>query len=117
MTATAPDPKAVGPSTKAVRGVDLHKRAERYGFSLMKLDRLMGDRRRAGQMRMTEIRVKKPRPGGAEYLVVVKGEVKGKRVVGFASALDPSDAIRLAIEKVDNATMKVRPDKPYEPQA
>jgi len=116
MASKPVDPKPVGPSTKAVRGVDLHKRAQRYGFSLMKLDRLMGDGRRSKQMRMTEIRVKKPREGASEYLVVVKGTVDGKAVVGFASALDPSDAIRLAIEKVDNATMRVKPDRPYEPQ-
>lgn len=90
------------------------RRVHSYGIAVLKLDRLM-DRDREGVVRIKEIRVKAADAGRPECLVIVKAKEGDKRLVGFASALEPSEALRLAIEKVNNASMRFRDDKPYEP--
>lgn len=62
---------------------------------------------------MHEIRVVAPSDTRADFLVIVKGFEGGKKLVGFHAALDPSDAIRGAIERYDNKSMKLREDRPY----
>lgn len=91
------------------------KRVHSYGIALLKLDRLTDPELRRGAV-ITSIKVLKPTAERSDWLVVVKGREGGRNVVGFHSALDPSEAVRVAIEKFDNRSMKLREDKPYKPQ-
>ena len=90
------------------------ERVHRYGIAVLKMDRLASERR-GDKVRIMEIRVKTDTAASGECLVIVKAVEAGRKVVGFASALDPSEALRLAVEKVDNASMRFRVDKPYQP--
>lgn len=105
------------------RGLKMDSRAEqllwqervhRYGIAVLKIDRLSSVRR-GKKVRILEIRVKTDSERTGMCLVVVKAVEAGRKVVGFASALDPSEALRLAVEKADNASMRFREDKPYVP--
>lgn len=71
---------------------------------------------RLSEMDITEIRIRGPRDGQPEIMVIVKGVVDGVQVVGFHSADNASDAIKGALERVQNRQLKLREDKPFTPR-
>lgn len=78
-----------------------------------RLDRLMAEEMDDG-LRITEIRLRAPREVGEDILATVKAvTVEGKRFVGFHGALSSAEAIRGAVERINNATLKWREDRPY----
>lgn len=65
-------------------------------------------------MRIKAIRISTRGDSGGEKLVVVKASHEGRAYVGFHSAETAEDAIMGALERVRNADLKWREDRPYE---
>lgn len=84
----------------------------KYGIAVMKLERLMQAENGKGVL-MREIRVQARGPRHEEFLVVVKGIEGSRRVVGFHVASSPAEAVRGAVERYDNQTLKLREDRPF----
>jgi hypothetical protein len=63
-------------------------------------------------VQLTGFSVRGPRDRGDEFLVVVRGtDEEGMPVVGFSSALDLGEALRGVVSRLDNGSMKWRPDE------
>jgi hypothetical protein len=63
---------------------------------------------------ITEIRIRAAREPGGEMLVTIKAQTSdGQRFVGFHGAFTLEEAMRGALERIDNATLKWREDRPY----
>jgi hypothetical protein len=65
---------------------------------------------------ITEIRVRGPKNGSPEIMVIVKAEVDGTLFVGFHSADTYGDALKGALERIQNGQLKWREDKPFQPK-
>lgn len=64
-------------------------------------------------IRILEIRVKNGNDGDGSKLIIVKALVEGRAIIGFSSGLDMTSALRTALERIKNNSMKWRDDKPY----
>lgn len=84
--------------------------AERAGKALAQLDRMCSTYW-PGEFQIGSIKVRLGETDNTETLVIVCGELSdGTPVVGFSSALVPSEALVGAINRVVNGSMKWRDD-------
>jgi hypothetical protein len=85
---------------------------KRLGKAMIFMDEVMSAAA-DDDIRLVEVRVRPAGSGEGEYLVVVKADTPYGRQVGFHSADVPSEALRGAMERIRNKTMKWREDTPY----
>jgi len=88
------------------------REAGQLGLRLWVLDRLLSEEMDNG-MKILELRVKRAGDDGSESLVIVKAAVDGQRYVAFHAASNASEAIRGAVDRITNADIKWKEDKPY----
>lgn len=81
----------------------------KVGRSVFKMERLM-ENRGEDKMRIKEIRIKSGSERDGEALVTVKARMGDHDYVGFASASSAVEALRLALEKVENETLRWKED-------
>lgn len=84
----------------------------RLGRALLKLNRVLTSEE-DDDMKITEIKVLACNETRVEPMVVVKALVGGERFVGFSSGPTAAEALAGAIERIDNASLKFRPERPY----
>lgn len=82
-------------------------------YALWRLEKLM-DIEYDGELRVTEIRVRSAREAGEDILVTIKAQTyDGKKFIGFHAAQSLPEALRGAVERLNNATLKWKEDKPF----
>jgi hypothetical protein len=81
----------------------------RLGRSVAKINR-WNVRTGEETMRVTEIKIRLSGSEWDESMVMVKGVDSDGPIICFASHIDPAEAFRVALEKVDNATAEWRED-------
>lgn len=94
---------------------ELQRLALRTWRQLMSLEQFV-DVDEDVQMRITEIRVRVRRDPTEETLVIVKGRYEGDQLVAFHSAREPGEALRGALERLENRSLTWKVDKPYQPK-
>lgn len=71
---------------------------------------------RLTELDITEIRVKKPKADGEGVMIIVKATEEGQTFVGFHSADSAGEALKGALERVQNRTLKWREDHYNKPK-
>ena len=92
------------------------KKVHSYGLSVLRLDRLMRSKGPEPDY-VTEVRVKCQPDAQGLFLAILKAHRGDEQLVGFYSAVDPSEAFRGILAKYDNGTLKLREDRPWSPSA
>lgn len=67
----------------------------------------------AGEVILTELRLRAPQEEGGEWFAVIKAWVEGVASVAFISAPDLDTLVHLVAVKLVNGQCKWREDKPY----
>lgn len=82
---------------------------EKVGVALLQLDTAVRRYRKEGN-ELRDIRLKAPPEEEGEWFVIVRAVVQGDPFVGFHSAYSAGDALRGAVNRVLNGTMKWKAD-------
>jgi hypothetical protein len=90
--------------------MEFAKKIEAMGFAMLELDRQLRSWRNMSAT-ITEIRIKGATENNPNVLVVVKAKRDGKRVVGFHSHLEPAEALRGALARVQSDSLSYKEDK------
>lgn len=90
------------------------RNAQRLQLLLWQLDVWMQDEDPQG-MWISHITLKSGRTRGGEHLVIVKAQFEGVPYVGFHSAEEAESALRGALDRLRNNTLKWKQDEPYTP--
>lgn len=91
----------------------MREHVERLGASLLKTDRWLAGPRAQGVL-VAGLRLRMPNEEHPECLVVCRGVKEGVFLIGFHSADTPSEALRGAVERIENGSMIWREELPFE---
>lgn len=92
--------------------------AAEYGKRLYRLLQIAFARERGVALAdgaIMQITIKAPKQVGGEPLVIVKARVEGQNIIAFSGGFDGAEALRVALERIQNGTIKWREDQPYLP--
>lgn len=92
--------------------------AAEYGKRLYRLLQILFARERGVALAdgaIMQVTIKAPKVPGGEPLVIVKARVEGQNIIAFSGGFDGAEALRVALERVQNGTIKWREDQPYLP--
>jgi len=87
------------------------ERAAKAGLALMKADRFMRGWSGAMDMVITEIRVRRDRADPEQIMIMIKLWNGTREFVAWSSGPDVPSAIQSAVNRFENATLKLQDDK------
>jgi hypothetical protein len=70
------------------------------------------DLRKTGVV-IKEVRIRAPKDGSPDTMVILKAVCEGRKYVAFHSAFDPAEAFQGAMMRLNSQNLKWHEDKPY----